>query len=135
MRFTAAARSGAVSASVPSKSKSTAPLFIAGAAHEIVHVAVDAEAVASRDGVVRHADQLFGAQSRRPRPARKLRGLDEALVVVRPFGKETEQVFGAHDSEEIGLRIAVDGGKEDPPARPHEARASAHHARRLRNVL
>ena len=40
MRFTAAARSGAVSASVPSKSKSTARLGVTRGAQQVVHVAV-----------------------------------------------------------------------------------------------
>ena len=46
MRFTAAARSGAVSASVPSKSKRTARLGITRAAQQVVHVAVGAEPIA-----------------------------------------------------------------------------------------
>src|ERR671914_379411 len=51
-RLTAAARSAAVSASVPSKSKSTAQLGIARAAHQVVHVAVGAQAVAPGERVV-----------------------------------------------------------------------------------
>src|SRR5512145_3159171 len=72
MRFTAAARSGAVSASVPSKSNSTAWLGIAGAAQEVVDVAVRAELVAPRERVVRHADELLGREAGRAAPAREL---------------------------------------------------------------
>src|SRR5687767_759962 len=92
MRFTAAARSGAVSASVPSKSKSTARLGIARASQEVVHIAVAPQAVAPRDGVVAHPDQLVGPQPCRAAPARKLRRLDEAHVIVRAFRQQAEHV-------------------------------------------
>src|SRR5262249_24802027 len=112
MRFTAAARSGAVSASVPSKSNSTARLVIAPAAEQVVDVAVAPEAVALREGVVGHADELLGGEPARAAPARQFRGLDEAQVIVRAFRKKLEDVLGADHSEKVGLWIAVDGGEK-----------------------
>src|SRR3954465_9854091 len=85
MVLTAAARSGAVSANVPSKSNSAA-LLVTRAAQEIVDVAVGFQPVTLGERVIGHADQLGGAQARVAREARKLGGLDEALVVVRPLG-------------------------------------------------
>src|SRR5881628_3297265 len=119
MRFTAVARSGAVSASVPSKSNSTARLGIARAAQEVVHVAVAPQAVALRERVVAHADELFRAQAARTAPARELGRLDEAQVVVRALGQKLEHVLRADHREQIRLRIAVDGGEEHLPARAH----------------
>src|SRR5947208_3047807 len=79
MRFTAAARSGAVSANVPSRSKSTArqeaarPLSaVTGAAQQVVDVAILLEPVDLGDGVVGHAEELLGAQPALPAPAREL---------------------------------------------------------------
>src|SRR5882672_5202827 len=86
MRLTAAARSGAVSAKVPSKSNSAARagrLLLTHAAQDVVDVAVALEPVALGERVVGHADQLGGAQAGGAREARKLRGLDEAQVIVR----------------------------------------------------
>src|SRR3954452_19319807 len=68
MAFTAAARSGAVSANVPSKSKSTARL-VTHAAQEVVDVAVAPEAVFARERVVGHADQLDRPERRGARVA------------------------------------------------------------------
>src|ERR1051325_6327249 len=134
MVLTAAARSGAVSANVPSKSKSTARL-VTHAAQEIVDVAVAPEPVLARERVVGHADELDREQARFARVARQLGRLDEAQVVVRAARKEAKDVFGADHGEEIRLRVAVDGGEEDLAAGPHEARAGGDDARRLRHVL
>src|SRR5688572_32618852 len=71
-RFSAATRSGALSASVPSKSKRTARLGVTHAAQEIDDVAVAAQAIALRERVVGHADELVGAQLRGARRARQL---------------------------------------------------------------
>src|SRR5690349_7331576 len=109
MAFTAAARSGAVSANEPSKSNSTARVLVTHAAREIVDVAVASEAVLARERVVGHADQLRRAQSRLARVARELRGLDEAQVIVRAARQEPQDVLRADDGEEIGLRVAIDG--------------------------
>src|SRR5262245_40164335 len=78
-RFIAAARSPAVSAKVPSRSNRTA--LVPDTADEVIDVGIRAEAVLLGDRVVRHADHLFGAQSRLAAPAAQLRGTDEALVV------------------------------------------------------
>src|SRR5688572_14978561 len=134
MRLTAAARSGAVSASVPSKSNSTA-LVIAKAAQEVVHVAVAPQRVSLRYRVVCHADELVGSQPGVAAPARKLRRLDEALVVVGAFRQEAKDVLRPDDGEQVGLRISVDGREEQLPAGAHEPRARAHHAGRIGNVL
>src|SRR5438105_6312360 len=138
MALTAAARSGAVSASVPSKSNSAARagrLLVTHAAQEIVDVAIALEPVAAAERVVGHADELGAAQARVARPARKLRGLDEAQVVVRAARQQAQEVFGADYREKIALRIAVDGREEHVPARPHQARAGGDHGCRLGNVL
>src|SRR5262245_57904641 len=82
MRLTAATRSAAVSASVPSKSKRMALLGIFCAADRVVDVAILAQPVLLRDRVVGHALELEHAQAGVPAPARELRGLDEARVVV-----------------------------------------------------
>src|SRR5689334_735306 len=121
IRFTAAARSGAVSANVPSKSKSTARVLVTHAVHEIVDVAIAPETVFAREGVVRHADELGDAQACRARVTRELGGLDEAQVVVRAARQQAQDVFRADHREKIGLRIAVDGREEHIAARPHEA--------------
>src|SRR5688572_1694107 len=73
-RFRAATRSGALSASVPSKSKSTARLGVTHAAQEVVDVAVAAQPVALRERVVGQADELAGPQRRLARGARQLGG-------------------------------------------------------------
>src|SRR4249920_1201035 len=83
-RFSARARSAAVSARVPSKSKRTALLCTA---ERVVDVAVFAKAVLIRDWVVRHALQFERLESRVAAPARELRGFDEARVVVGAFGQ------------------------------------------------
>src|SRR3954465_10471388 len=101
--LSAAARSGAVSAKVPSKSNSAA-LLVTQAAQEIVDVAVRFQPIALAERVVGHADQLRGAQARIAREARELGGLDEALVVVRSLGQQPQDVFGADYGEEIRLR-------------------------------
>src|SRR5689334_7396464 len=101
MAFTAAARSGAVSANVPSKSNSTARVLLTHAAREIVDVAVAPEAVLARERVVGHADELGGAKARVARVARELRGLDEAQVVVRAARQEPQDVLGADHGEEV----------------------------------
>src|SRR5438034_6760111 len=112
MRLTAAARSGAVSAKVPSKSNKAARagrLLLTHAAQEIVDVAVASEPVALRQRVVGHADQLGGAQPGGPREAREFRGLDEAQVIVRAARQQPQYVLGADHREKVGLRVAVDG--------------------------
>src|SRR6476661_2126772 len=81
MAFTADARSGAVSANVPSKSKSTARL-VTHAAQEVVDVAVAPEAVFTRERVVSHAHELHWKEGRGAREARELGRLDEAQVIV-----------------------------------------------------
>src|SRR5690349_8904747 len=115
MRFTAAARSGAVSANVPSKSKSTAftaELRVKRRSARDSSRRYRAQAVALRDRVVGHTDQLLGTQCGIAGIARELRGLDEAHVVVRAAGQQAQDVLGADHREEVGLRIAVDRREE-----------------------
>src|SRR4051812_38705028 len=99
MAFNAAARSGAVSANVPSKSNRTAWL-VTRAAQEIVDVAVRLQPVALGKRVVSHTDQLGDAQAGLAREARQLGGLDEALVVVRAPRQQPQYVFGADHRKE-----------------------------------
>src|SRR5258708_12640253 len=85
MALTAAARSGAVSANVPSKSNSAARagrLLLTHAAQEIVDVAVALEPVAAAERVLGHAGPLGAAQPVVPGPARHLRRLAETPVVI-----------------------------------------------------
>src|SRR3954470_8452401 len=134
MALTAAARSGPVSANVPSKSNSTARL-VTPAAQEIVDVAVAPEPVLAGKRVVSHADQLVRSEHRVAREARELGGLDEAQIVVRAAWQQAQHIFGADDREEIRLRVAVDRRKENLAARADEPCAGRHHARRLGHVL
>src|SRR5258707_10894799 len=74
--LSAAPRSAAESASVPSKSNRTArrtaaacPLPFTNASKEVVDVAVRAEPVLPRERVVVHAEHLVGAQAARAAPA------------------------------------------------------------------
>src|SRR5438552_10539943 len=86
MALTAAARSGAVSAKVPSKSNSAARagrLLVTHAAQKVIDVAIAPEPIALGQRVVGHADELGRAQARGTGKARELRGLDEAQVIVR----------------------------------------------------
>src|SRR5258705_13961826 len=64
-RLTAGGRWGAVSANVPSRSNRTARpglLRLTNASQQVVDVAVRAEPVAPRDGVIGHADELVRTQ-------------------------------------------------------------------------
>src|SRR5260221_13294129 len=110
--LTAAARSGGVWANVPSKSNSAARagrLLLTHAAQEIVDVAVALEPVAAAERVIGHADQLGALQAGVARPARQLRRLDEAQVVMRATRQEAQQGLGSDHREQIALRIAIDG--------------------------
>src|SRR6185436_1062749 len=122
-------RSAAVSASVPSKSKSTALVVIPDAAERIVDAAVFAQAVLVRHRVVGHALEFDRLQPRIAAPARQFRRLDEARIVVRPLGKHLQQVLRADHREQVGLRIAVDGGEKNMAAGFHELGAGGHRAR------
>src|ERR1700694_3119996 len=93
-RLIAAARSGAVSARVPSKSNSTARLGVTEAAQQIVGVALLSQPILPGDGVVGHADQLVGAQAAVAAPARELRRLHEAQVVVSAFRQPLQGGLG-----------------------------------------
>src|SRR6185503_7799216 len=85
-RLSARDRSAAVSASVPSKSKRTASSIL-GATQRVGHVTILAKAVLIRYGVVGHALEFDGLQPCVAAPARQLRGLDEARVIVRAPGQ------------------------------------------------
>src|SRR5450755_922146 len=90
IRLIAAARSPAVSASVPSRSNSTArtssrtgiaPLVATAKAHDVVDRGVGFEAIDFGEGVVRHADQRVGLEPRAARERGDFRGLEKARVV------------------------------------------------------
>src|SRR5205814_9189194 len=100
MAFTAAARSGAVSANVPSKSNSAARL-VTHAAQKIVDVAVAPEPVLACKRVVSHADQIERSQHRLAREARELGRLDEAQIVVSAARQQAQHIFGADGREEV----------------------------------
>src|SRR5690349_6511721 len=119
--FNAAARSGAVSASVPSRSNSTARTGSSrGLASEVtaerrnvVDRRIGLETISLGDRVVGHADERVGLEAGAPRESGQLRRLEEASVVVRALRKEPEQVFPADHREQIGLGIAIDGREHD----------------------
>src|SRR3954471_12692419 len=119
--------SGAVSASVPSRSKSTARIAASGLVtrrpEQVVHVHVAAQRIAARERVVGHAGEVEDAQPRFTAGARKLRGPDEACELVGSTRQQAQDVFGSDDGEGERLCIAVDGGEEDQAAGFHQPRA------------
>src|SRR5258708_9150294 len=97
MALTAAARSGAVSANVPSKSNSAARagrLLLTHAAQEIVDVAVALEAVAAAERGVGHAHPLRAAPAPPAAPTRGLPRLDEAQVGMPAPRQQAHQALG-----------------------------------------
>src|SRR5258706_1497881 len=116
--FTVRAMSGAVSASVPSRSKSTASTT--ARAQQVVHVHVATQRVHLRERVVGHARAIEDRKVLVAAVARELGGADEPRVLVRSLRQQSQHVLGAHDRERERLRIAVDGGEEDEPAWFHE---------------
>src|SRR5690348_8294351 len=84
--FTVCAMSGAVSASVPSRSKSTASNM--PRSQQVIHVHVAAQRIDLRERVVRHAREVEHFQSRITACARELGGADEAGVLVRALGQQ-----------------------------------------------
>src|SRR6185295_9247821 len=109
---------GAVSASVPSRSKSTAAMASSAMAraHQIVHVHIPAQRIDLGDRIVGHAREVGDLEAGGAAVARQLRGPYEARVLMGALGEQAQDVFGADDREEEGLGIAVDGGKEHPAA-------------------
>src|SRR6476659_9841827 len=112
--FTVRAMSGAVSASVPSRSNSTASTT--PRSQQVVHAHVAPERIRLRHRVVGHAGEIEDREARLAAGARELRGADEARVLVRALGQQVQHVFRADDREQEGLRVAVDGGEEDEAA-------------------
>src|ERR1700682_2886704 len=96
--FSVRVMSGAVSASVPSRSKSTAS--ITHGPQEIVHVHVASQRIDLGDGIVGHAGEVRDPQPATAAGPRELGGPDEAGVLVRALRKQAEDVLGAHDREE-----------------------------------
>src|SRR5690349_14528653 len=86
--FTVCAMSGAVSASVPSRSKSTASNT--ARSQQVIHVHVAAQRVDLRERVVRHAGEVEDLQPRFAASARQLGWPDEARVLVRAFRQQVE---------------------------------------------
>src|ERR1700676_3634969 len=98
-RLSAAARSAAVSASVPSRSNSTArtgkargrfgarSLEVAAKGRKVVDRGVGFEPVAAGERVIGHALEVIGVKAGLARKRRELRGLDESGVVVRAAGQ------------------------------------------------
>src|SRR6185436_10486908 len=121
---TVRAMSGAVSASVPSRSKSTASTT--ARSQQVVHVDVASQRIDFGDRVVRHAREVEYLEPGLAAGARQLRGPDEARVLVGALRQEVKDVLGAHDGEQERLGIAIDGGEEDEPAGLHELRARIH---------
>src|SRR5258706_8483965 len=141
-RLTAAARSGAVSTSVPSRSNSTRRTpraFMSSlrppAREHVVDVGVAAEREAAREWLIGHAFDFDHVELGRARCACEFARADEARVFVRAFRQELQDVFGADDGEQEGFEIAVDGREENPAAGPDESAACAHGARWVGDVF
>src|SRR5258708_30816582 len=84
--FTVRAMSGAVSSSVPSRSKRTASTT--ARAQQIVHVHVAPQRISLRDRVVHHAGEVENRKLGLPARPRELRGPDEARIFVRAFRQQ-----------------------------------------------
>jgi hypothetical protein len=69
--------------------------------------------------IVGEPRNVFDRQLRRPRPARQLRRLDEALVRVRAAREQIHDVLGADDGEQVRLEIAVERRDEHVATRLH----------------
>src|SRR5687767_4012243 len=111
MALTARARSGAVSAKVPSRSKRTASI------------------ISAREGVVAHAGHAGHGQRGLAAHCADLGGLEELRVIVRAARQEPENVLCADNREKIRLRIAVDRREKNPAAGSYEIAARAHRRR------
>src|SRR5690606_33909775 len=94
-RLVARARSGAVSASVPSRSRRTASIIAANCVNEVIDVGVAAERIVFGERVVVHAGEFSDVQAGFAAGAGQLGGFDELGVVVRTFGQQFEYVFCA----------------------------------------
>ena len=84
---------------------------------QVVDVAIPAQSIRAREGVVGHALDLERPEAGVAAPAHQLGRADEARVVVRSLGQQLEQVLGADDREQVGLRVAIDRRKERLSAR------------------
>src|SRR5690242_13059134 len=111
IRFTVRAMSGAVSARVPARSKSTASMApsVTARAQQVVHVHVAPQRIGLREGIVGHAREVGDLETRRAAEARELGGPDELAVLVRAARQQAQDVLGADDGEQERLGIAVDG--------------------------
>ncbi|MDT4853394.1 hypothetical protein FQZ97_876590 [compost metagenome] len=54
---------------------------------------------------------------------------------MRAAGQQAHDVLGADDGEQVGLRVAVQGGKEHPAARLGQRRAGAHDGGGIRHMF
>ena len=66
---------------------------------------------------------------------RELRGLEEFRVIVRAARQQAQDVFGADHREQVGLGVAIDGGKKHLSARFDQLRAGADRAGRIGHVF
>src|SRR6266567_9345082 len=107
-RFTAAARSDAVSASVPSRSKSTArtgsgrasfALDIAAERCDVIDRRIGFEPVRLGERVIGHPDQIVGFKAGAPAESGQLGRFDKTRVVVRAAWQESQDVFAANDGK------------------------------------
>ena len=102
---------------------------------EVVNVRIAAQPVAAGQGVVAHADDFIGFELDALGPARELGRLDEFSVVVGAAREHLEDVLGTDDREQVGFRVAVQGGEENVSTGLHEARASSNGTGGIRNVF
>src|SRR5471032_31214 len=111
-----AMKSGAVSSRVPSMSKRTAliriGLLLAQGLDHVVDVNVRRQLVVLGQWVVGQADDVLDGQAGHAAPGTEFGRADEFLEVMGAARQQLHDVFGADDSEQIRLRIAVDGREE-----------------------
>src|SRR5262249_14233319 len=147
-RLTAAARSPAVSASVPSRSNRTArthsgAIVVASGVilvattkrGDVVDRRIPTERVASRERVIGHADYRVDFEFRLAGMSCKLRRLQEPRVVVCSTGQQPQCVLCAKNRQEIGFGVAVDGRENQQPTRLGETRTRSDSGAGMGNVL
>src|SRR5476651_182411 len=139
MAWQMAIKSGAVSSRVPSMSKRTAcnftGLLLAQGLDHVVDVNVAGQLVVLGQWVVGQADDVFDGQPGLAAPGAQLGRADEFLEVMGAAGQQLHDVFGTDDREQVGLRVAVDGGEEHLAAGLDHAKARADHRGRVGHVL
>src|SRR5262245_43229238 len=120
MRLSASAKSPAESASVPSRSNSTADTgsgravtssirFAEG--RDVIDGGIRRERVHAGQRLVGHAGHRQEIETARARVTRELRRTNELRPVVRAPRQQTQDILRAEDGERVRLRIAIERGE------------------------